>query len=98
MWLETEAPGVALRALPQNPRREVVRIMKYLDLSLSDEVINGIVELTSFKKMKDNPMANYSCIPSPIFDSSISSFMRKGVSYGKGVLCHVFHEKKNGFQ
>jgi len=63
---------------PQNPRREVERIMKYLDLSLPDEVITRIVELTSFKNMKENPMANYSFIPSPVFDQTISSFMRKG--------------------
>lgn len=52
--------------------------MRYLDLSLSDEVISKIVELTSFKSMKENPMANYSCIPAPVFDQSISPFMRKG--------------------
>lgn len=64
--------------MKENPRREVERIMRYLDLSLSDEVITRIVELTSFKKMKENPMANYSCIPDNVFDQSISPFMRKG--------------------
>lgn len=54
--------------------------MKYLDLSISDEVISKIVELTSFKSMKENPMANYSCIPTPVFDQSISPFMRKGAA------------------
>lgn len=54
--------------------------MRYLDLSVSDEVINKIVELTSFKNMKENPMANYSFMPAPVFDSSISSFMRKGAA------------------
>lgn len=52
--------------------------MRYLDVSVSDDVISKIVELTSFEKMKDNPMANYSCIPAPVFDHSKSSFMRKG--------------------
>ena len=73
----THDPGIIFIP-PQNPRREVERIMKYLDLSVSDEIINQIVELTSFKNMKENPMANYSCIPSPVFDQSISPFMRKG--------------------
>lgn len=54
--------------------------MRYLDLSISDEVISKIVELTSFKSMKENPMANYSCIPAPVFDHSISPFMRKGAA------------------
>lgn len=90
--LEDEAPCFALRALSQNPRREVVRIMKYLDLSLSDKIIDEIVELTSFKKMKENPMANYSCIPKPVFDCSISTFMRKGVNYCKPALCDILQE------
>ncbi|KAL7408216.1 hypothetical protein ABVT39_019965 [Epinephelus coioides] len=31
----------------KNPRHEVERVMRYLDLSISDEVISRIVELTS---------------------------------------------------
>uniref|UniRef100_A0A1A7WUW0 Sulfotransferase n=2 Tax=Iconisemion striatum TaxID=60296 RepID=A0A1A7WUW0_9TELE len=80
-WVEREKKNILYlfyEDMKENPRREVERIMRYLDLSLSDEVITGIVELTSFKNMKDNPMANYSCIPSPVFDQSISPFMRKG--------------------
>lgn len=64
--------------MKENPRREIERIMRYLDVSVSDEVISKIVELTSFEKMKDNPMANYTCIPAPVFDHSKSAFMRKG--------------------
>uniref|UniRef100_A0A3B4ANY3 Sulfotransferase n=1 Tax=Periophthalmus magnuspinnatus TaxID=409849 RepID=A0A3B4ANY3_9GOBI len=64
--------------MKENPRREVERIMRYLGLSLSDEVISQIVELTSFKSMKENPMSNYSCVPKLVFDDSISPFMRKG--------------------
>lgn len=80
-WEEREKKNILYlfyEDMKENPRREVVRIMKYLDLSLSDEVINRIVELTSFKKMKENPMANYTCIPENVFDQSISPFMRKG--------------------
>ncbi|XP_028332323.1 sulfotransferase 1C2 [Gouania willdenowi] len=64
--------------MKENPRREVERIMRYLNMSLSDEVINRIVDLTSFKNMKENPMSNYSCVPMPVFDETISPFMRKG--------------------
>ncbi|XP_076857080.1 sulfotransferase 1B1-like [Brachyhypopomus gauderio] len=64
--------------MKENPRREVERIMRYLDLSLADDVIDKIVQLTSFKVMKDNPMANYTFIPKVVFDHSISAFMRKG--------------------
>ncbi|XP_022076295.1 sulfotransferase 1C2 [Acanthochromis polyacanthus] len=80
-WEEREKKNILYlfyEDMKENPRREVVRIMKYLDLSVSDEVIDRIVDLTSFKKMKENPMANYSCVPSPVFDQTISPFMRKG--------------------
>nr|XP_046233342.1 sulfotransferase 1C2 [Scatophagus argus] len=80
-WAEREKKNILYlfyEDMKENPRREVERIMRYLDLSLSDEVISKIVELTSFKKMKDNPMANYSFVPAPVFDHSVSSFMRKG--------------------
>ncbi|TKS89862.1 Sulfotransferase 1C4 [Collichthys lucidus] len=80
-WVEREKRNILYlfyEDMKENPRREVERIMKYMDLSVSDEVINKIVELTSFKNMKENPMANYSCVPAPVFDHSISPFMRKG--------------------
>ncbi|XP_077407126.1 sulfotransferase 1C1-like [Vanacampus margaritifer] len=64
--------------MKENPRREVERLAKYLDLSLSDDVISRIVELTTFKNMKDNPMANQSSVPKEIYNQSISKFMRKG--------------------
>lgn len=54
--------------------------MRYLELSVSEETISKIVELTTFKSMKENPMANYSCIPTFVFDQSISPFMRKGAA------------------
>lgn len=80
-WAEKEKRNILYvfyEDMKENPRQEVERIMTYLDLSLSDEIINRIVELTSFKNMKENPMANYSCVPKPVFDASISPFMRKG--------------------
>ncbi|KAK2884803.1 hypothetical protein Q8A73_021277 [Channa argus] len=80
-WVEKEKKNILYifyEDMKENPRREIERIMRYLDLSLSDEVISRIVELTSFKNMKDNPMANYSHIPQSIFDLSVGSFMRKG--------------------
>lgn len=80
-WLEREKRNILYlfyEDMKENPRREVERIMRYLDISVSDEVISKIVEITSFKNMKENPMTNYTCIPKSVFDSSVSPFMRKG--------------------
>ncbi|XP_061765449.1 sulfotransferase 1C1-like [Nerophis ophidion] len=78
-WQEREQRNILYmfyEDMKENPRREVERIMRYLDLSLYDDVISRIVELTSFKQMKETPMANYSSVP--VFDQSISTYMRKG--------------------
>lgn len=80
-WFEKEERNILYlfyEDMKENPRREVERIMRYLDLSLSDDVISRIIELTSFKSMKENPMSNYSCVPDSVFDHTISAFMRKG--------------------
>ncbi|XP_047673816.1 sulfotransferase 1C1-like isoform X2 [Tachysurus fulvidraco] len=80
-WKEKEKRNILYlfyEDMKENPRREIVKIMGYLDLSLSDAIIDKIVKLTSFKVMKDNPMANYSFMPKEMYDQSISTFMRKG--------------------
>ncbi|XP_077595836.1 sulfotransferase 1C2 [Stigmatopora nigra] len=80
-WEEREKRNILYlfyEDMKENPKREVERIMRYLDLSLSDDVIRRIVELTTFKNMKENPMANYTFIPMVVFDQNISNFMRKG--------------------
>ncbi|XP_061612921.1 sulfotransferase 1 family member D1-like [Phyllopteryx taeniolatus] len=80
-WEEREKRNILYlfyEDMKENPRREVARIMRYLDLSLSDDVISRIVELTTFKKMKENPMANYTFLSNDIYDQSISNFIRKG--------------------
>ncbi|XP_059892757.1 sulfotransferase 1C1-like [Gadus macrocephalus] len=80
-WKEREKNNILYlfyEDMKENPRREVERIMRYLGKSLPDDVISRIVELTSFKAMKENPMVNYTFIPVPVFDQSISPFMRKG--------------------
>uniref|UniRef100_A0A3B1K3Y6 Sulfotransferase n=1 Tax=Astyanax mexicanus TaxID=7994 RepID=A0A3B1K3Y6_ASTMX len=80
-WKEREKKNILYlfyEDMKENPRQAVEQIMRYLDLSVSEEVIEKIVQLTSFNSMKDNPMANYTFIPKIMFDHSVSAFMRKG--------------------
>uniref|UniRef100_A0A8C9FZ31 Sulfotransferase n=1 Tax=Pavo cristatus TaxID=9049 RepID=A0A8C9FZ31_PAVCR len=63
---------------PQNPKREIQKIMKFLEKDLDDEVLNKIIYNTSFEIMKDNPMANYTKDFVGVMDHSVSPFMRKG--------------------
>lgn len=57
---------------------EIQKILEFLGRSLPEETVDHIVQHTSFKEMKKNPMTNYSTVPTDIMDHSISSFMRKG--------------------
>ncbi|KAM4814118.1 sulfotransferase 1A1-like [Urocitellus parryii] len=66
--------------LKENPKREIKKILEFLGRSLSEETVDHIVQHTSFKEMKKNPMANYTTIPTEMMDHSISSFMRKGIT------------------
>uniref|UniRef100_A0A8C3FY78 Sulfotransferase n=1 Tax=Chrysemys picta bellii TaxID=8478 RepID=A0A8C3FY78_CHRPI len=62
----------------QDPAREIRRVMDFLEVELPPQVLEKIVQQTSFQIMKENPMANYSSIPSTILDQTVSPFMRKG--------------------
>uniref|UniRef100_A0A4W4HGI2 Sulfotransferase n=1 Tax=Electrophorus electricus TaxID=8005 RepID=A0A4W4HGI2_ELEEL len=80
-WKQREKQNILylfFEDMKEDPRREVVRIMHYLDLSLADDVIDKIVQLTSFKVMKDNPMANYTFIPQAILDYLTFHEKRRG--------------------
>ncbi|KAK6472381.1 sulfotransferase 1 family member D1-like [Huso huso] len=80
-WREKETKRILYllyEDMKENPRDEVIRVMRFLEHSLPDDIIDRITELTSFSTMKENPMANYSTIPDSVFDRSVSTFMRKG--------------------
>ncbi|XP_068099948.1 sulfotransferase 1C1-like [Hyperolius riggenbachi] len=64
--------------MKEDPKQEIRKVMKFLEKDLSEEVVEKIYQHTSFKAMKENPMANYSTFPTAIFDQATSPFMRKG--------------------
>ncbi|XP_021581164.2 sulfotransferase 1A1 [Ictidomys tridecemlineatus] len=65
--------------LKENPKSEIRKILEFLGRSLTEEMVDHIIQHTSFKEMKKNPMANYTTIPTEFMDHSISPFMRKGI-------------------
>uniref|UniRef100_A0A2I3HA60 Sulfotransferase n=1 Tax=Nomascus leucogenys TaxID=61853 RepID=A0A2I3HA60_NOMLE len=66
--------------MKENPKREIQKILEFVGRSLPEETVDLMVQHTSFKEMKKNPMTNYSTVPREFMDHSISPFMRKGMA------------------
>uniref|UniRef100_A0A8C6C1A9 Sulfotransferase n=1 Tax=Monodon monoceros TaxID=40151 RepID=A0A8C6C1A9_MONMO len=64
--------------MKRNPKHEILKLAEFTGKSLDDKVLDKIVHYSSFDVMKQNPMANYTSIPAPFMNHSISPFMRKG--------------------
>ncbi|KAM6178228.1 sulfotransferase 1C4-like [Rhynchocyon petersi] len=64
--------------MKKNPKQEIQKLAEFLGSKLDDETLDKIAHHTSFDMMKQNPMANYSSVPTEFMDHSISPFMRKG--------------------
>ncbi|GAB1301196.1 Sulfotransferase 1C2 [Apodemus speciosus] len=64
--------------IKKNPKQEIQKVMQFMGKNLDEEIVDKIVQETSFEKMKNNPMTNHSTVPKSVLDQSISPFMRKG--------------------
>ncbi|KAM6166882.1 LOW QUALITY PROTEIN: sulfotransferase 1A1-like [Erethizon dorsatum] len=65
--------------MKENPKKELQKILEFVGCSLPEETMDLIIQLTSFKEMKRNPMVNYTTIPPELMDHTVSPFMRKGI-------------------
>ncbi|XP_005405402.1 PREDICTED: sulfotransferase 1A1-like [Chinchilla lanigera] len=66
-------------SLLQDPKRELQKILEFVGRSLPEETKELIVQRTSFKEMKKNPMTNYTTLLPEVMDHAVSPFMRKGI-------------------
>lgn len=66
--------------LKEDPRREIQKLIKFLERDISEEIMDKILYHSSFEVMKKNPSANYTTVPQSDMDHSVSPFMRKGIS------------------
>ncbi|XP_058296866.1 sulfotransferase 1A3 isoform X2 [Hylobates moloch] len=73
-------PQTLLDQKVKNPKREIQKILEFVGRSLPEETVDLMVQHTSFKEMKKNPMTNYTTVPQEFMDHSISPFMRKGMA------------------
>ncbi|XP_060636554.2 sulfotransferase 1A1-like [Anolis sagrei] len=66
--------------LKEDSRREIRKILEFLERPMDEQLVEKIAHHTSFQEMRQNPMANYTNIPKSIMDHSVSPFMRKGIT------------------
>ncbi|XP_056419722.1 amine sulfotransferase-like isoform X2 [Hyla sarda] len=60
-------------------RSAVKKICKFVGVNLDEKMIDTVVEKATFKKMKQDPVANYSFLPDDVLDKSKGVFLRKGI-------------------
>ncbi|XP_029801085.1 estrogen sulfotransferase-like [Suricata suricatta] len=61
-------------------RREVIKVIQFLGRKPSEELVDKIIQHTSFQEMKNNPSTNYTTLPDEIMNQKVSPFIRKGIT------------------
>ncbi|KAM6951453.1 sulfotransferase 2B1-like [Aplochiton taeniatus] len=83
-WLNAKNPDrtmyISYEEMIMDLKDSVARISKFMEKSLSLEVIERIANLCEFKNMKQNKMSNYSLVPNEFMDQNKSEFLRKGIA------------------
>ncbi|XP_072277744.1 sulfotransferase 1B1-like isoform X2 [Pyxicephalus adspersus] len=64
----------------KNPKREIRKMLQFLEIKMTDDIVEKIVHHTSFEEMKNNDMVNYKTIANDVLDQTTTTFMRKGLA------------------
>uniref|UniRef100_A0A5F8GIB2 Sulfotransferase n=1 Tax=Monodelphis domestica TaxID=13616 RepID=A0A5F8GIB2_MONDO len=64
--------------LQKDLRGSVQRISEFLGCPLKEKVLDSVVENSTFRAMKENPMSNYTLLPRVLLDHEQGAFLRKG--------------------
>uniref|UniRef100_A0A5F5PVK8 Sulfotransferase n=3 Tax=Equus TaxID=9789 RepID=A0A5F5PVK8_HORSE len=81
-WEKRKNPHVLFlfyEDMQKDIRKEVIKLIQFLGRKPSEELVDKIVQHTSFQEMKNNPSTNYTILPDEVMNQKISPFMRKGI-------------------
>ncbi|KAL8220170.1 UNVERIFIED_CONTAM: hypothetical protein K2H54_039969 [Gekko kuhli] len=70
---------VTYEELQQDLRGCVEKICRFVGKELTSQQINSVVENSSFQKMKDNKMCNFTLLPDTYMDHQKGLLLRKGI-------------------
>ncbi|KAL2780362.1 sulfotransferase 1E1 [Daubentonia madagascariensis] len=82
-WEKRTNPHVLIlfyEDMKEDIRKEVMKLLQFLERKPSEELVDKIIQHTSFQEMKNNPYTNYTTLPEEIMNHKVSPFMRKGIT------------------